>query len=320
MSVQNSEWPIAKSEYVLPHHVVSHTTHPNRERKGPAPKPRAAAWRSDWRGGAFSYRVVTALLVFLGTRAALAQVLPQAASNEASEPPNDPLMQRPVDEATAQRIEKLVALLSSPEYAQRSAAVEDLISIGPPAFRPLRDAYVRSDDLETVLQIERIVRTAYLNREVYSQHGFLGVSLRPYPFGGGRDVPQVSLPAGTPAVQFVEIIEHSGASRAGLQKWDVIIAVDGKPLTAAGQELVESFSRSIGRHKPGDQMTLTVVRREGQQDVQQDVDVTLGRIPPERARSVLSVRDRIQDVTQDFDSWWSQNFRRPTPPSPPSTP
>ena len=220
---------------------------------------------------------------------------------------------RPADETLAERIDTLVALIGSPDYALRTSASEELISIGAPAFAQLQASYRGTEDLEVVLQIEHIVQTAYLNQRVFSRHGFLGVSLTAFPYPR-REGPSVTLPEGTAAVELTNVIKNTGASRAGLIKWDVIIAVDGASLEGAGMEGVNNFSRGISTRRPGDKMILTVVRPTGQLDI----EVTLGPCPPELARRgrVRAVFQQLQKANQQFQQWWPKNFRESVAPPP----
>lgn len=221
--------------------------------------------------------------------------------------PVESMFQPAGDQETEERIDQLIAALRSPEYEKRTQAVQHLTDLGPRCFTQLREAYHQTDDLELALQIENIVRTAYLNREVYSQHGFLGVSLWPYPTPR-TEYNVVNLPEGRAGVQLARVIDDTGASRAGLQLKDVVIAVDDQPVEGVGQELVERFSRGISQRKPGDQMRLTVLRPDGQHEI----DVTLGTCPPELARrgSVRNIHDRLQEVSEEFEGWWNENFRQ----------
>ncbi len=60
------------------------------------------------------------------------------------------------------------------------------------------------------------------------------------------------------------------ADGAGLKRGDVITAVDGKPLQGDSD-----LAEAINPHKPGDTVTVTVIR--GSQS--NDVKVTLGELP-----------------------------------------
>ncbi len=67
-----------------------------------------------------------------------------------------------------------------------------------------------------------------------------------------------------------EVVQGSPAEKAGLQPKDVITEVDGKPLVGES-----ALAQVTSAHKPGDKITLTVLRN-GQQ---QKVDLTLGTMP-----------------------------------------
>lgn len=265
--------------------------------------------------GGFGIRSLLILVVILGCTdlAVLARASAEEQESDSTVAVSAEEFVRPEDEALAERIDTLVALIGSPDYELRNSSSDELISIGAPAFAQLQESYRRTEDLEVVLQIERIVRTAYLNQRVFSQHGFLGVSLSFFP-RSRRDGPTVTLPEGTAAVELARVIENTGASRAGLKVRDVIIAVDGTPLEGAGIEMVNQFSRGISTRRPGDLMILTVVRPTGQQDI----EVTLGPCPPELARSgsVRAVHQRLQEANQQFHEWWPRNFRESVAPPP----
>ncbi len=98
--------------------------------------------------------------------------------------------------------------------------------------------------------------------------------------------------------------EGTPAAKAGLQPDDVIVALDGKPITSAG-----SLTRTVGMMPPGTQVTLTYYRN-GQK---QDRKVTLGTRPDleglskrERPRSQEEPHQRIglglSDVGPRFEA------------------
>ena len=66
------------------------------------------------------------------------------------------------------------------------------------------------------------------------------------------------------------VVSNSPAERAGLERGDVITAIDNTPLQSDS-----SLAEIINSHKPGDKVTLTIVR-DGKQ---QSVSVTLGEMP-----------------------------------------
>jgi S1-C subfamily serine protease len=67
-----------------------------------------------------------------------------------------------------------------------------------------------------------------------------------------------------------DVVANSPAAQAGLRPNDVITAVDGQPLRGDSALAQVTYS-----HKPGDTITLTVLR-QGQS---MDIPVTLGTLP-----------------------------------------
>ena len=68
----------------------------------------------------------------------------------------------------------------------------------------------------------------------------------------------------------VLVADGSPAERAGLQRGDIITALDGEPVTS-----MADLAGQISAHAPGDEVTLTLVRK----GEEQTVDVTLGSAP-----------------------------------------
>jgi S1-C subfamily serine protease len=71
-------------------------------------------------------------------------------------------------------------------------------------------------------------------------------------------------------VVVVGVQPGGGAAKAGMQRGDLIVSIDGKPIPS-----VPALSELLATKKPGDQVTVTVRRRDGSQ---QDLKVTLGQL------------------------------------------
>ena len=76
--------------------------------------------------------------------------------------------------------------------------------------------------------------------------------------------------------------ENSPARRAGVQQGDVIVAVDGKPIQRVGQ-----FQRVIASYRPGDEVTLDLIRYGARRQVRVKLDEAP---PPERPEQVAQAR------------------------------
>jgi serine protease Do len=77
--------------------------------------------------------------------------------------------------------------------------------------------------------------------------------------------------------------EDSPAARAGIQQGDVIVAVDGQPVTSVPQ-----LQQRVGFKKPGDVVRATIVRSKGQQ---QTISVKLAAPPGADDDEVASTSD-----------------------------
>ena len=67
------------------------------------------------------------------------------------------------------------------------------------------------------------------------------------------------------------MVPGSPAAAAGLQPRDIITSIDGQPLQGES-----ALAEAINRHKPGDTITVSVLRARQQISAQ----VKLGELPP----------------------------------------
>jgi hypothetical protein len=207
------------------------------------------------------------------------------------------------DAKVAQEIDRLIPLLGAPDYKKREEATRALIEIGAPALAALRQAYHnRADDLETQLRVEAVVRAAYLNHHVFDRHGFLGVQLAPLdraerdPKGQRRPVPENG-------VRIQTVISDTAAHRAGLQGDDIVVAVDGKPLSGNSQDAVNRFRASIPQFTPGTKIRMTVLRGEKTLTI----DATIGRLQEKNAPNT-TVAEQYYETANRFAEWWDKSF------------
>jgi serine protease Do len=98
--------------------------------------------------------------------------------------------------------------------------------------------------------------------------GYLGVAVRPVPADG--DAPGAPEPKGA---LIESVVDGAPADRAGVRKGDVIVAVNGQPVSAPPE-----LTRRIAGTPPGTRVELSVVRK-GQS---LKVPVELGRLPERR--------------------------------------
>ncbi len=241
-----------------------------------------------------------------GGSAAYAQEPGPSSAETVDGPITDDEFRLLLDEGSAAKVEDWIAQLGSPDYQRRQQATEGLIGIGAQALSKLRAAYHASDDLETRLRIEDIVRTAYLNYHVLDRHGFLGISMS-FQTPDLREIPL--LPADTVGVLVANVIADTGAARAGVERNDVIIGVDGRSLHGSGLAVREDLSATIRNHRPGTTIELTVVRNTRILTIEAIVARPAESIA--RTGSVLVVSDLYRQVAERFETWWVRYFRQP---------
>lgn len=218
-------------------------------------------------------------------------------------PLNDDEFRLSLEATEAANVDRLIPLLGSPDYKQREAATSSLIDIGAPAFAKLRTAYEQTDDLEMRLRVEQVVRTAYLNRYVFDRNGFLGISLQPYEPKDAKGPRRPEIAAG---VKVTQVIPNTGAAKAGLRAEDVIVAMNGAPLSGTGRESTDRFSDSIRQNPPGTKVRLTVVREMSTLTL----DAIIGRCPENTARAgTVRFAPLYHQVNERFETWWFKYFR-----------
>ena len=88
----------------------------------------------------------------------------------------------------------------------------------------------------------------------------------------GTDVTLEAINLGVPVGAYVlEIDMESAAMKAGIQSGDVITKIDGFEITS-----YTVFTEAIGLHDPGDEVTVTLKRKSGEEYKEMDITVVLG--------------------------------------------
>jgi serine protease Do len=98
--------------------------------------------------------------------------------------------------------------------------------------------------------------------------------------GVTKDVAEVLGLGNQPAIQIGDVVPGAPAEKAGIKAEDIILKLNGKPLERGDQpnELPLILSHTLRRMKPGDKITLSILRTGEQKP--KDVELTLGEQPP----------------------------------------
>ena len=82
-----------------------------------------------------------------------------------------------------------------------------------------------------------------------------------------------------PAIQIGAVIPDTPAAQAGLKQDDIVVKIDGKPIERGDEatELPEIFRRRLLRFKPGETVTLSVLREQDKPLV--EIPIKLGQQP-----------------------------------------
>ena len=121
----------------------------------------------------------------------------------------------------------------------------------------------------TPINIARTI-VSQLRSEGHVVRGWLGVSIQPL-----KPNLREALGLGDREGALVaDVFEDSPAEDAGLERGDVVIGLDGEPVTEPG-----AMSRAIAMMKPGTRARLRVLRDQRERDV----TVTIGRLPDDEA-------------------------------------
>lgn len=143
-------------------------------------------------------------------------------------------------------------------------------------YTGIKSDYHSPEDIADKVDVDGLIKTAAISREVLE---YLADRTEPMPFtgtqgetnsttkknSGERNASTGAMPDFTfngEGVKIADVADNSPAANTGLQKGDVIIGFDDKPV----KNLTE-YSNYLKQHKPGDKVKLTIIRNNTKQDV-----------------------------------------------------
>lgn len=147
--------------------------------------------------------------------------------------------------------------------------------------------------------------------------GYLGINIQPL---NPQLVQALRLPSGASGVLVGGVSRNSAAEKAGMKPGDVIVSVDGKPVTDP-----RSLQLAVAQIAPGTQVNIKVLRpQRGEGAVERTLTASLGSLPPELVRGGRgqepgadpgqnASRDALDGVeVTDLDARYRRQFNIPS--------
>ncbi|MBM3860317.1 MAG: PDZ domain-containing protein [Verrucomicrobia bacterium] len=184
--------------------------------------------------------------------------------------------------ATVDDIQRAIGNLGHERFAEREAAQQRLLEMGDADHKALLAAcvpvYRETKDPEVKMRLKDVMATVVDKHLFRAPRGYLGVRLnRVHVRGGGQFIAAGTvIPPG--AVWVAQVLDDTGAQKAGLQANDCIIGLDGKPC----EEGPDGFIEYVQAKRPGEKVSLSVLRGA----TTNAVSAVLGELPIAEAERI----------------------------------
>lgn len=197
---------------------------------------------------------------------------------------NTPEKSTPAVALSPDALDRLVHDLRSPRWSVREAASNALMDAGTSAYRVLRSEFQVATSYEVRRRIKQIALDIYLGEHLGPPHAFLGIQHRG---NVGPDSGDSRVPPWASGLLITEVFFGTGASRSGLIRGDLIMALNGRTGTKDFPAI--EFTHWIASQRPGVVCVLNVIR--GGEGGRLDASVTPGFTPAAFAKArVRAVR------------------------------
>jgi predicted metalloprotease with PDZ domain len=162
--------------------------------------------------------------------------------------------------------------LASDEFAERQQAGENLAEWAKNHAEEARDRFfvesAKNPDPEVRKRCRDLLRELVLEKFRSEGPGYVGIQM------GQLDVP-LDKEGNSFGVRVAAVVKDTPAKKAGLKVGDVIVELDGKRWEKPGA--ADAFKKHVMARKPGDVVTMQVVRKG--QDEPVEIKVKLARRP-----------------------------------------
>lgn len=188
---------------------------------------------------------------------------------------------------TSKETQNAIVDLGNENYTSRENATAALAAMGESMLEKMALLYLESDDPEVRARARRVAWLIYPDLP----KGFLGIEYRLAQIGAGEHVRCVVNVANN-------IQPNTPAAKAGLQKNDIIEAIDGQRFKGGLEYWTAEFRFRIQSIRPGTQIVLTVSR--GAQLLK--LPLTVGQPSEQQTETIMR--------TQSVDRWWDTVLQR----------
>ena len=199
-----------------------------------------------------------------------------------------------------------VARLGDPSFRVREKASDSLKQAATTNYTSVLEAciagYAATDDVEILSRLDEIM-LPIVERKLYNRpKGFLGLRL--------EASAAVLNGKAVPAIEAAMIVEGQAAEKAGVKMGDLILAMDGKPVTEDG---TSPFIAMIQEMEPGTTVRLEILRGENR--------VTIPVVLSERPAETFFVVPEREPIEDFYDNWKNKSVEslkavRPPAPAP----
>ena len=157
-------------------------------------------------------------------------------------------------DAAERSVEQLIQDLGAVRWLVREDATTALIRRGPDCSGPVRQAFREGGRYEVRRRIRQIVKGIYLTEALGPGGAFLGIS-QPEKVTMSDDA---RIPVGRSALAFQDVVPETAADRAGLQRGDLIISLNGR--RSSEEYPADQFLKWMANQTPGTTCRLGILR------------------------------------------------------------
>ena len=125
------------------------------------------------------------------------------------------------------------------------------------------------------------------------QRGYLGISMGPEGLDDAKKK-ELGISDDVDGISIIEVDPQGAAGEAGLKKGDVIVKINGTPVTYDAQ-----LAELVARQKPGDKIKITYVRDGAQHETEATLKNKMGSFASTKTAAVESLGAELSDLSKE---------------------